>query len=248
MEARPGTDRGASYDPTTSSSPPEKASVVEDFIDIFHSPASVFARRENSSFWVHLLIISVIAGLFAFASRSVFEQVFEADFQRRIAAAATDPRITPEMLESQRNISVKIGGFTMYLYMPLAVFFAGFFAWVAARIVGAKISYGQAAMILTLAFIPRLVASLITTLQVVMTDTASITTIFQLTLSPARFLNQETTSRMVLGLLSRFDVFVLWSTVLIAIGIAVMGKIPRSKAAIAAGIVWLIPTIFALFS
>ena len=37
METRSGTDRGATYDPA-SAAPPEKASVVEDFIDIFPFP------------------------------------------------------------------------------------------------------------------------------------------------------------------------------------------------------------------
>jgi hypothetical protein len=46
----------------------------------------------------------------------------------------------------------------------------------------------------------------------------------------------------------RLDVFTLWVTVLIAIGLAVTGKISRGKAAVAAAIVWVIgalPTIAA---
>jgi hypothetical protein len=45
---------------------------------------------------------------------------------------------------------------------------------------------------------------------------------------------------MVLALLGRVDLFTIWVTVLLAIGLAVTGKIPRSKAAVAAVIVWLV--------
>jgi hypothetical protein len=45
---------------------------------------------------------------------------------------------------------------------------------------------------------------------------------------------------MLLALLGRVDVFTIWVTVLLAIGLSVTGRISRSKAAIAAGIVWLV--------
>jgi ABC-type transport system involved in cytochrome c biogenesis permease component len=40
-------------------------------------------------------------------------------------------------------------------------------------------------------------------------------------------------------LLGRVDVFTIWVTVLLAIGLSVTGRIPRSRAAIAAVIVWI---------
>ena len=44
----------------------------------------------------------------------------------------------------------------------------------------------------------------------------------------------------------RVDVFTIWVTVLLAIGLSVTGKIPRQRAAIAAVIMWLVgalPTV-----
>jgi hypothetical protein len=43
-----------------------------------------------------------------------------------------------------------------------------------------------------------------------------------------------------LALLGRIDVFTIWVTILLAIGLSVTGKIPRSRAAIAAAVVWLV--------
>jgi hypothetical protein len=38
-------------------------------------------------------------------------------------------------------------------------------------------------------------------------------------------------------------VFTIWVTVLLAIGLSVTGKIPRRRAAIAAGLVWLLGAV-----
>jgi hypothetical protein len=249
METRPGTDRGASYDPSVPSSTPEKASLVEDFIDIFYAPSSVYARRERSSFWMHLLVITVISALFAFANRSVFDQIFDVEFQRGAAKAMADnPRITPEMMETQRNISGKVAGVIQYLYVPVLVFLVGLMVWGAARVVGAKIRYGQAALIVTLAIIPRLLQALLTTVQMLLTDTSSITSMHSLSFSPARFMDPDTTNRVLLGVMGRLDLFTLWATVLIGIGIAVIGKVPKTRAMLAAGIVWLVATLGQVFS
>lgn len=246
METRSGTDRGASYDPSAKT-PPEKASIVEDFIDIFYAPSSVFARRALSGFWVQFLIITVVAALFAFANRGVFEQIYEAEFSRGIARAASDPRITPEVIAMQKNIGGKIAGVISYAATPMVVFFGALILWGAARAFGAKVSYGQSALIMTLSQIPRLLGAVLTTVQMLLTDTTSLSSFHQLTYSPARFLDPDTTNRMLMGFLARLDLFTLWATVLIAIGVAVIGKVPKARAAMAAAVVWLVATLFQMF-
>src|SRR3989442_2962197 len=99
---RPDTDRGATYSAGSDSANgmPQKASVIEDFIDIFYAPSTVFARREKSGFGIQLLIITVVTALFVFASRGVFSQIFDAEFARGAAKAmAKSPQVTQEMLD-----------------------------------------------------------------------------------------------------------------------------------------------------
>jgi hypothetical protein len=45
---------------------------------------------------------------------------------------------------------------------------------------------------------------------------------------------------MLVEFLGRMDVFTIWVTVLLAIGLAVTGRISRGKAAMAAVVIWLI--------
>jgi uncharacterized protein YneF (UPF0154 family) len=249
METRPGTDRGAGFDPSVQGAPLEQASVVEDFIDMFYAPSKVFARREKSGFWTHLLIITAISALFAFANRGIFQQIFEIEAQRSAAKMLADnPQITEEMLAQQQKIGGAVVGFVQYIGAPIRILFVGLLVWGAARVASAKITYGQAAMIMTLAFIPQLLSALLTTVQVLLTDTSTLQSFYSIGFSPARFMDPDTTNRALLGFMSRLDVFILWTTVLIAIGIAVIGKVPRRRAAIAAGVVWLIPTLLSLRS
>ncbi|MDP9202387.1 MAG: hypothetical protein M3P26_10720 [Gemmatimonadota bacterium] len=45
---------------------------------------------------------------------------------------------------------------------------------------------------------------------------------------------------MMIALASRVDLFTIWVTVLLAIGLHVVGKIPKQQAGIAAAITWLV--------
>jgi hypothetical protein len=242
METRNANDRGAGYDPATQQTPPtEKASIVEDFIDIFHAPSSVFARRATSGYGLHLLLVTVITALFTFANRGVIRQIMDAQFTKRSAEAiARNPRITQEMIDSQRPMQEAIGMFFIYAGTPLFILIFAIFIWLFAKIVSAKLSYKQAAMISTLAFIPRLIGSLVTTVQVALMDTSTVNNMFALSASPARFMDPETTSPKMLGLAGAFDVFSIWSMILIGIGIAVMGRVERGKGLLVAGILFVL--------
>jgi hypothetical protein len=65
----------------------------------------------------------------------------------------------------------------------------------------------------------------------------------RLTWSTARFFDPDTANAGLLAVLSRFDVFTIWVTVLLGIGVAVIAKVPRSKGYAAAAIAWAVPTL-----
>lgn len=241
MTTRQDTDKGAPYDPTTQPAPtPEKASIAEDFVDIFYAPSTVFARRDKGGYGWTLLIISVLAILFTFAARGTITNALEGDMTRAMAdQMAKNPQLTPERVEAMKPTQMKISMFTMMIATPIAVVIVAFLSWLSAKFVSAKINWTQAMTIVTLAFIPRLLNSLILAGQGLLMDTSNVDSMMKLSFSPARFMDPGG-AKVVLALASRFDLFVLWSTILIGIGIAVMGKVPRSKGFAAAAIVWAI--------
>jgi ABC-type transport system involved in cytochrome c biogenesis permease component len=54
-------------------------------------------------------------------------------------------------------------------------------------------------------------------------------------------------SPVIMALASRVDPFVIWITILLAIGLHVVGKIPKQQAYIAAAIVWVAGALPAVF-
>ena len=235
---RPATDGGASLNPNSEMPPkPEQASLIEDFIDIFYAPSKVFARRVASGFFMTFLIVSVVSDIFLFTSRSLTLAAADADFPRMEARMRKNPAVTDDMISQARARSTP--GVGQYVGVPLVLLVLPVFVLAMARVVGSKISYGQAALITSLAFVPRLVQGLLRTVEALMIDPTTVKGSLYLTHSPARFMGSDA-STLSLGIASRFDVFVIWSTILIGIGIAVMGNVSRTRGWIAAGLVWLL--------
>jgi hypothetical protein len=75
----------------------------------------------------------------------------------------------------------------------------------------------------------------------------SLTSVNSVSLSLARFMDPDHASAVLIALASRVDVFTIWVTVLLAIGLHVVGKIPKQQAAIAAAITWVVGALPAVF-
>lgn len=231
--------------PTASAKP---ASLWEDFIDIFVSPSEVFERRRASGFFVPLLVFAVLTTVIAIIGRSGMEPIIDAEFARGMAAAARkNPQITQAQIEGPRALMQKLAPVMIglsALIMPLLV---GVLLWLAGKIVDAKEDIGAACMIAVYAFFPRLLDSLLRVAQSFLLDPSTLNGQFRVALSPARFLDPDTASPVLVALLGRIDLFTIWVTVLLAIGLAVVARIPRSRAAIAAVVVWIVASLPAVF-
>jgi hypothetical protein len=80
----------------------------------------------------------------------------------------------------------------------------------------------------------------INSIQGLFLDPAQLDGRFRISFGIGRFLDPDTVSPLLIAVVGRLDVFTLWITMLIAIGLSVTGRIPLSRAAIAAAIVWLV--------
>jgi hypothetical protein len=98
-------------------------------------------------------------------------------------------------------------------------------------------------MVASYAYVPRVVEAVVNGVQGLLMDPASLNGRYRLSLGPARFFDPDVASPVLLAFLGRLDLITIWVTVLLAIGLAVTGKIPRGRAAAAAAIVWLIGAV-----
>jgi hypothetical protein len=60
-------------------------------------------------------------------------------------------------------------------------------------------------------------------------------------------MDPDNASQVLIALAARVDLFTIWITVLLAIGLHVVGKIPKQQAAIVAAITWAVGALPAVF-
>ena len=234
-------DFGTTAVPPASAKP---AGLWEDFIDIFVSPSEVFDRRRTSGFFLPLIILTIIMVAITVVGSSAMQSAIQSDIARGMAAAAKkNPGLTADQIAGSTAMFAKfapvIAGFATF-FMPLIV---GVILWIIGKFFSAKEDIGQACMIATYAAFPRVLDSLLRLIQAFLLDPSKVNGMASLSLSPARFLDPDATSPAVLALLTRFDVFTIWATVLLAIGLAIVARIPKSRAAMAAALVWVVGSL-----
>jgi hypothetical protein len=239
-------DLGATTAPPASVKP---ASLWEDFIDIFVSPSEVFERRRDYGFFVPLVIFAAISLIIFYIGRSVMQPVFDAEFARGVAAAMKkNPQISADQMASTRAFTEKLTPVFIGIGAFISPMIVGVVLWIVGKFVGAKEEIGQACMIATYAFFPRIIDSLLRVVQGFMMDPSNLNGQYRVTLSLAHFVNPDTASPVLVGLLGRIDLFTIWVTILLAIGLSVVARISKSRAAVAAIIVWVVGALPILFS
>ena len=222
-------------------SPAKPASRWEDFVDIFYAPSSVYERRRNSGFGIPMLVVTVLIGAIFIANSGAMQPIMDAEFARGAAAAMKqNPQITPEMMEKSRSIGETFAKIGAFIFVPIGMFLTGLVLWIVGKFFDAKQTLAAAIMVASYAYVPRVLESIVNGVELLLMDPVSLTGRYSISLGLGRFLDPATASPMMIALLGRIDVFTIWVTVLLAIGLAITGRIPRSKAAIAAVIVWLV--------
>jgi hypothetical protein len=176
------------------------------------------------------------------------QPIFDAEFTRQTAAAMRkNPNITAEQMASSRNFFEMIGPLLFAVFLTISVLGTGLILWVVGKLFDAKESLAVAMMIATYSEVPRIVQILTNAAQGLIMSPEKLNATNSVGFNLARFMNPDTTSAVTIALAARVDVFTIWVTVLLAIGLHVVGKIPRQQAAIAAAITWVVGALLPVF-
>ncbi|MFL5578137.1 MAG: YIP1 family protein [Gemmatimonadaceae bacterium] len=219
--------------------------IWEDFVDIFYAPSQVFERRRAGQFGLALAILTVLMTVVFFVTKGGLQPVMDAEFQRKAAEAmAKNPKLTMEQMEKGRAMFEKFGFLAVLVGTPLRVCIVALLLWVGGKLAGATGPLAPAMMVSTYAHVPRVLESLLAGVQGLLLNPDSITSRYSVTLSAARFLDPTTTNPMLLRLAGQVDVFSIWVAVLLALGLSVVGRIPRGRAAAVAAVIWIVGALF----
>ena len=225
-----------------------QASLWEDFIDIIVAPASVFRRRERSSWLIPLLIVTIAIAVIAFASRGVMQPVMDAEFERVADGMRKNPQITEEMIDRARSIGAFFTTYGPVIITPISIIIVGFMTWLVAKLVDSRQSLHAALVVAAYAFVPRVIQFIANAVQGLLMSPDRLTGVIKLSFSPARFLDPATANPVLVQILNRFDLFTIWVTVLLAIGVYVTGRVTKAQATVAGVLFWIVGSIPAILS
>ena len=228
----------------SSPAPAEQPGRWEDFIDIFYAPSQVFRRRADQSFFVPLLIITVLMAVIMLTTFEALRPLLEADIERQMTAAMQrNPQMTPEMLERSRNFMVGVGKWTGIFVTPILIMIVGALTWLCGKFFGSRQTFLAGMVVATYAWVPRVLGGIIGAVQALLFDTSKYTSMQAFAIGPSRFLDPVSTSPVTMALAMRLDLWTIWATVLIGIGLYVTGRMSKLSATSAAILVWVLASI-----
>lgn len=235
--------------PTPPPAAAKPAALWEDFVDIFYAPRQVFARRRDGRFGIALLVLVVVGAALFFLFRGMYESVTDAAIAQSLAA---NPNLTAEQATQARATAAKfavVGGVAQaVLGYPILIALVAALVWFVGKIFGSTQRFGQAMAIVTYANVPRLLGTVIAGGLFALGYPEQARSPNSILLSPLRLIDEASVSVVTATLLGRFDLFTLWTTALIGVGLHVIGGLAKSKAAMAAGLVWLVATMLMIAS
>jgi len=228
---------------------PESTTIIDDLMEVWTSPSAVFARRADSGFFLMMCLVTLLMGGLWLANQGAMQGIMDAEYARQMELVMKqNPNLTAEQLSVGRKYTDFFTSYGVFIGIPIGLFFIGIGTWVTGKLMGAQLGFGAALMVACYGYLPKVIESLGMTIQGLLIDTDALTGRFQLTLGVGRFLD-PTMQAGLLGLLGRIDLFTIWVSVLIGIGITVVGKLPRSQVFAAAALMWVfgaIPSLWAL--
>jgi type IV secretory pathway VirB2 component (pilin) len=228
---------------------PEKASFWEDLIDIFYQPSAVFARRRTATAWPPYLFIVIAMAVLTIATYNSLEPAMTSDLQRVMQKTMEhNPQMTQEMADKAVEFQRKLGPYLAPIFLAFGVFIVGVFTWGISKLFSAKEDFGGAILIASYAYMPRVLGSVIAGVEGLLMDPAKLTSVSVFSVGPARFYDPATTSPFTMALLQRLDLMIIWETVLLAIGVAVIGRISRGKAIAFGILMWVVGGLYVLRS
>jgi hypothetical protein len=235
---------------STMTAPPPTPSFWEDVIDIFVSPAAVFRRRQNTNPLAPMVFVALSIGLIFFATFNTLEPIFDAEFSRNIAKmTATNPQIAqagPEALNKMRGLGEATAKYGIGVIMLLTMFVVGSVGWLVGKMFGSIQTYQAALVVAAWSYMPRILGTLLGSIQGLVMDPASLNSPLSITLSPARFMDPDTSNQLLYQLMGRFDLITIWVTILLGVGLYVTGKVTKSNAVVFAIIMWALGALPAL--
>lgn len=242
MSSSDGFDAG-----TAGAAGTPKSGLMENIIEVLYAPSKVFDRTRATKAGVYAVVTAVIVGAIMFGTKNLMLPWLDAQGDLAVKMAAAKGTPMPDAAVSSMRTFTSWGFIIgAPLVMLIGPYINALFLVVGAKMMKVPLKYSQAAMIAVLAGVPRLLGAITGPIQGLLLDGSSARSMMDLTIGPARFVDPMSMSAPLLALVANVELFRIWQIALMAIGVAVVGRVERSTGIIVAVIVFAITAILQL--
>lgn len=209
-----------------------KRSRWEDFVDVYLAPADLFRARAQDSWVVPFVLLCVIATVLYYAFLPINGALIQAAMLENAPANAD-----PERVAQGANMMKLFGGITIWIGSILMIAWSAVAIKLVSSLFEPAAKWGEAFMISTFSMFVAIPQQIVGTLLVFLKNRTGTVEMKDVSFGVLRFVDKP--DAILRTLLGRFDLFPLWSAVLVAVALVVVVKMSRTKAILTSAIVWL---------
>jgi Yip1 domain len=224
-----------------------EAPSLMDVPEVLYAPSKVFARRRDGAFGMPLLIVFVLGLAVSLATMNLIMPALRADLARAAQVSIAAGKLTPELAAKGTAMQAKFAPIGFAIFYLVAPFVVGVVLWLSGLITRARIGVGVGIMIATFSLLPRIIGGIATAVFALLLPEESLTSMTKLSLSPAHFVDPVAHPALA-PILARFEVFTIWSYVIIGIGVYVLARCTKAQAFATAVTAWLILSLPNLYT
>jgi hypothetical protein len=229
--------------PTIAPEPaPAPMSQGSRIVNTFIAPSKTFNDLErNASWWAPWLLIAIFSIIFVYSmGRNVgFDQIAKTELARSASQSEQFDKLPAAQQAQQMRVRV---AFTQYIAYAVPV--VALIAWLVMALVlmgafnfgaGASVSFRVAFAIVVYSSLPGILHALLGTISLFAggmsgsLDKEAFNVNNPLATNPAYFMDPST-NKFVYGMATAFDVFMIWTIILMGIGFACNSKVTRGTA------------------
>jgi hypothetical protein len=190
--------------------------------------------------------VAIAIGIISFATFGPMQPIRDAEFTRATAKVVAQNPAAAQAMDKGRAFSETIGQYAAGPGMFLMICVLGIVSWLIGKLFSSTQTLQDAIGVAAWANMTRVVGSVVTGVQGLLMDPGKLTSAAAISIGPARLFDQDATNPVLFALLARCELWTLWTTVLLAIGLYATGKVSKDRAVIFGILIWVLGSLPAI--
>lgn len=208
---------------------PSRMSELSRLSGVFFEPTKAFEDIAARPGWLVPMIIIMICAIsvtVAFTQHVGWERFFRQQIESSSRTAQLSTEQKEQAIATQSKFGPIMGGAGIVIGLPIYyLVVSGVLLGIVAGIMSAPVKFKQVFAVMCYASLTGVVSSILTLAVLFLKNPDQFNLQNPLVFNPAAFMDQQSSSKFLYSLASSFDLFALWTIILIAVGLkAAAGK------------------------